>query len=638
MGMLRARKDKRRKADRSTAVEWVKRHNRNTRICHWINAVAIGFLAVSGVHIFLDFPELYWGNVGFRGHEAVFRLADWGLSWDEAGELGDRRWGRNYHFLFAWIFVINGAVYVLWNVGRRAYWKKMLPRRSELGWEHLSAEIRDHLRFRVRADRQARSYNTFQKLSYLIVLYILFPFMLLSGLAQMPAFNAIAPGFIDLFGGRQTARTLHVIGMLLILGFVVVHVVQVFVAGAVNEIRSMITGRYALPKKEIRRSRRLHRSPPLSSRQMTRQVDGCHAMTIRKPYLIFLGEARDTTVAKTGFGVRDWVPEDCVAQLRLSGCSVDLGLPEMDAAQAAAAGARSLLIGIAPVGGQIHSSWVPVLNSAIENGLDIVSGLHARLKDVPGLAEAAERKGVALVDIRTSPENLQVGSGAKRRGKRLLTVGTDCALGKKYTALALTVAIARRGVAVDFRATGQTGILIAGGGIPIDSVVADFVAGAAERLSPDADIDHWDVIEGQGSLIHPGYAGVTLGLVHGSQPDAIVLCHDPTRTHIADAPHIAIPPLSDVADVYLRAARLTNPGVRLVGVSLNTSSLSDGERARMLALTAAETGVPVFDPMRSPPTEVVNRLLGVRQGVADPQTSGSRTGGVQATTSARDVS
>lgn len=250
--MARAAEDNR-QAEARPPVEWIQRHNRNTRICHWINAVAIGFLAVSGVHIFLDFPELYWGKVGFQGHDAAFRLADWGLTWDEAGDLGDRRWGRNYHFLFAWVFVINGAVYLFWNAGRRAYWRKMLPGRSELGLEHLREELRDHLRFRVRADRQARSYNTLQKVSYLIVLYFLFPFMLLSGLAQMPAFNAIAPGLIDLFGGRQTARTLHVVGMLLLLGFAVVHVVQVFVAGARNEIRAMLTGKYALPREDYPR-------------------------------------------------------------------------------------------------------------------------------------------------------------------------------------------------------------------------------------------------------------------------------------------------------------------------------------------------------------------------------------------------
>ena len=333
------------------------------------------------------------------------------------------------------------------------------------------------------------------------------------------------------------------------------------------------------------------------------------ALNILKPYLVFLGETEDVSFAKTGFGVRDWAPRDCVAQLRLPGCGVDLDLPDMDAMAAAAAGARSFLIGIAPVGGRIPTSWRPVLRNAVEAGLDVVSGLHERLEDVPGLAAAAKRNGVALIDIRTPPKILPVGTGLKRRGKRLLTVGTDCALGKKYTALAITAALRERGIAVDFRATGQTGILIAGGGIPIDSVVSDFLAGAAEQLSPAADDHHWDVIEGQGSLIHPGYAGVTLGLLHGSQPDAIVLCHDPTRKHIADAPHILIPPLADVADQYLRAARLTNPEVRLVGISLNTASLNADSRAGILSEVAELMQVPVFDPMRSSAMEILDRIL-----------------------------
>lgn len=332
-------------------------------------------------------------------------------------------------------------------------------------------------------------------------------------------------------------------------------------------------------------------------------------MEIRKPYLIFLGELEIASYAKTGFGVRDWAPADCLAQSRLPGCKVDLGLPDMDARAAAQAGARSFLIGVAPVGGQIPVSWQPALLDAAENGLDIVSGLHTRLEAVPGLSEAAEKRGVALVNVRTPPTGLPVGTGRKRPGMRLLTVGTDCALGKKYTALALTKALRERGISVDFRATGQTGILIAGAGIPMDAVVSDFVSGAAEQLSPAAAPDHWDVIEGQGSLFHPGYAGVTLGLVHGSQPDAMVLCHDPRRTHIIDAAHIAIPSLSTVAERYLEAARLTNPAVRLVGISFNTSGLAAPYRESSMKAAADELGVPCIDPLRTGTADVVDRLL-----------------------------
>ncbi len=162
--------------------------------------------------------------------------------------------------------------------------------------------------------------------------------------------------------------------------------------------------------------------------------------------------------------------------------------------------------------------------------------MHAKLGNVPQLKAAAERHGRRLIDVRTPPKNIPIASGAKRSGKRLLTVGTDCAVGKKYTALALARAFTARGLDADFRATGQTGILIAGGGMPMDAVVADFEAGAAEILSPAAPAQHWDVIEGQGSLFHPAYAGVSLGLLHGSQPDVIVVCHDIDRKEMLGHP------------------------------------------------------------------------------------------------------
>jgi uncharacterized NAD-dependent epimerase/dehydratase family protein len=298
-----------------------------------------------------------------------------------------------------------------------------------------------------------------------------------------------------------------------------------------------------------------------------------------------------------------------VAQWSLPGCEVTLKLPEMNPVEAVAKGARSLLIGIAPVGGQVAPSWVPSLFAAIEAGLDLVSGLHSPLADIPGLAEAAKARGVRLVDVRCPPPHLPTGTGRKRSGKRLLTVGTDCALGKKYTALALTKALRASGVDADFRASGQTGILIAGSGIPLDAVVADFTAGAAECLSPDAAADHWDVVEGQGSLFHPAYAGVTLGLVHGSQPDAMVLCHDPHRTHIFAVPDFPTPSLKVAIDRYLQAARLTNPNARMVGISFNTSALSDAERDQLFATTEKELGLPCFDPLKTSLSTVIERML-----------------------------
>lgn len=233
-------------------INWIYRHSINARICHWLIVISFAYLVVSGVNIFLDFPELYWGKVGFQGYPAFFKLSDWGISWEEAGAIGDRRWGRNYHFLFAWVFVINGIIYLALNLWDKRFYQKMFPRRDELSLKHLKEETSNHLHFRAPKGNAARHYNSLQKLSYLLVLFILFPFMIISGLAQMPAFSAISPELIDLFGGRQTARTLHMIATLLLMLFVIVHLVEVFVAGAVNTIRSMITGKYALLKEEAK--------------------------------------------------------------------------------------------------------------------------------------------------------------------------------------------------------------------------------------------------------------------------------------------------------------------------------------------------------------------------------------------------
>jgi uncharacterized NAD-dependent epimerase/dehydratase family protein len=332
-------------------------------------------------------------------------------------------------------------------------------------------------------------------------------------------------------------------------------------------------------------------------------------LKLRTPYLLFVGDAPNPSHAKTAFGIRDWAPQTCLGQMRLPGAKVDLGLPEMTPESAAAAGAGSILIGVAPVGGRIPEAWAPILKRALDAGLDVVSGMHTPLAEVSGLVEASRKSGGALVDVRTPRERFNVGTGIKRTGKRLLTVGTDCALGKKYTALALTKALREHGADATFRATGQTGVMIAGEGVAIDAVVADFIAGAAEALSPDAAANHWDVIEGQGSLFHPAYAGVTLGLLHGSQPDAIVLCHDPTRTHVSAYPDFPLPDLKTAANRYVEAGRLTNPAIRLAAVSLNTSELSASERERVIAETARGLGVPCFDPMKSSLDDAVRSVL-----------------------------
>jgi uncharacterized NAD-dependent epimerase/dehydratase family protein len=330
---------------------------------------------------------------------------------------------------------------------------------------------------------------------------------------------------------------------------------------------------------------------------------------LRKPYLLFLGDVTLKSDAKTGFGLRDWCPADVIGEWALPQATVSLGLPVVTPAEGAGRGAGSMLIGVAPVGGQLPPTWVPALVEALDAGLDIVSGMHTRLESCPALAAAAARSGARLVNVRHSDLPLPTGTGRKRSGRRVLTVGTDCALGKKYTALALARALQALGAKASFRASGQTGIMIAGEGIAIDAVVADFISGAAELLSPDNTTDHWDVIEGQGALFHPAYAGVTLGLLHGSQPDAIVLCHDPSRSTIEDYPHIPLPSLQEAIRRYVEAAQLTNPSVRCVGVAINSSSLDDTAWARYRHAVADELGLPVCDPMRGGVDAIARALL-----------------------------
>ena len=332
-----------------------------------------------------------------------------------------------------------------------------------------------------------------------------------------------------------------------------------------------------------------------------------NSLVLPKPYLLYLGDVTEAGYAKTAFGLRDWARDLCVGEYALPEGTVSAGLTRLTPREAAARGARSLVIGVANTGGVLKPNWIPSLMEALEAGLDVVSGMHARLAASRELKATADRLGRRLIDIRQPPADIPVGTGRKRSGKRLLAVGTDCALGKKYTALAIARGFAQRGIDTDFRATGQTGIMIAGSGMPMDAVVSDFEAGAAEILSPDAAPDHWDVIEGQGSIFHPAYAGVSLGLLHGSQPDVIVVCHQPGRTMVLGHPGYALPSIEDTIDLNLRLGRRTNPAIRCGGVSLNTSQLSDAEARRLFAAESARLGLPVADPMRG--GEEFERLL-----------------------------
>ena len=321
-------------------------------------------------------------------------------------------------------------------------------------------------------------------------------------------------------------------------------------------------------------------------------------MSLPAPYLLFLGDTTEAGYAKTAFGLRDWARERCIGEFALPQGTVSTGLPRLSPREAALRGARALVIGVANTGGVLKPDWVPSLVEALESGLDIVSGMHGRLDELPELRSAAARHGRQLIDVRRPPSHIPVATGRKRTGRRLLAVGTDCALGKKYTALAVATAMRRRGVDADFRATGQTGIMIAGSGIPMDAVVSDFVAGAAEMLSPDAPPDHWDVIEGQGSLFHPAYAGVSLGLLHGSQPDVIVLCHEPDRMELLGYPEFPTPSLPDAIALHLRMGSLTNPKIRCAGVSFNTAAMSPDDADGLMRRTAGELNLPVADAMR----------------------------------------
>lgn len=335
-----------------------------------------------------------------------------------------------------------------------------------------------------------------------------------------------------------------------------------------------------------------------------------NSVHLETPYLLFLGDVADDGHAKTGHGIAYWRPELCAGQMRLPGCPVDLGLPELSIDQAVAAGVRTAIICVASTGGVLLDAWLPSLATLARAGIDIASGTHSKINDAPELAAAAKEGGARLIDVRVPPDGIEVGRGRRRAGKRVLMVGTDCCVGKKYSALALHREFENRGVKADFRATGQTGIMIAGEGMPIDAVVSDFVSGAAEELSPDNDADHWDVIEGQGALLHPSYAGVSLGLLHGSQPDAVIMCHDAGRDDLIGLEgSFVVPPLDEAIDIVLTSARVTNPDCIWAGISVNTSGLDNAARDACLADLESAYRRPAVDPIATGMARIADYLL-----------------------------
>ncbi len=329
---------------------------------------------------------------------------------------------------------------------------------------------------------------------------------------------------------------------------------------------------------------------------------------IQTPYLLFLGDAPDQLAAKVAQGIADWRPDNVVGQFRLPGCKADVGAADLGLKDAWEKGARTLVVGVANRGGVISDAWIDVLCEALEIGFDIASGLHNLLRDEKRIKATAQRAGRTLHDVRVPTVAYPIANGLPRSGKRCLAVGTDCSVGKMYTGLAMDAEMRKRGMNSTFRPTGQTGILVTGQGIPLDAVVADFMAGAVEWLTPENDADHWDHIEGQGSLFHVSYSGVTMALLHGGQPDALILAHEPTRTHMRGLPTYGIPSLEDLRDLALPLARIANPNCVVAGVSVNTKALGDDEALRYCEEVEARMGVPCVDPYRHGAGRLVDAL------------------------------
>lgn len=332
------------------------------------------------------------------------------------------------------------------------------------------------------------------------------------------------------------------------------------------------------------------------------------AELLKAPYQLFLGCSDSELSIKTSRGIAQWNPDACIAEFAGGESTLTLGLPKMSIKEAAEAGAKTFVIGLANAGGFVDPEWEPYILEAIANGMEIASGLHRRLDEIPSIKAAAEKYNVALHDVRHGYTDLKTGTGEKRSGKRILAVGTDCSVGKMFSTLAITEEMKKQGFDVDFKATGQTGVMIVGSGICIDAVVADFISGGIEELSPSADENHWDVIEGQGSLFNPAFAGVSLGLLHGSQPDIIVMCHEAGRPHLKGMPHMPIPDMADCIALNLKQASLTNPNVKLGGIALNCRNVSAEEGEKQRAALEAEFRVPCFDPIITGTAKFVETL------------------------------
>jgi uncharacterized NAD-dependent epimerase/dehydratase family protein len=321
-------------------------------------------------------------------------------------------------------------------------------------------------------------------------------------------------------------------------------------------------------------------------------------MSYPEKYVLYIGDANDILDIKTANGFCFWRKEDCVGEIALPGCTVTTGLPKMSIAEAKKHGATRFVMGITTHGGRLGHADIPAVQEALALGYLVISGLHLKLGDIDAIRNHPAYRADRVAELRHNAENV-IATGTKRKGRRLLTVGTDCCVGKMYTTLALEKELKKRGVACTFRATGQTGMMIAGGGVCVDAVVSDFAAGSVERLCPENDPEHWDLIEGQGSLYHPAYAGVSLSLLHGAQPDAIVVCHEWGRKIMDGTRDFHVPSLREAIDLNLLCARMVNPSAKVVAISMNTRHVADLATARRICdETEEELGLPCMDVVR----------------------------------------
>jgi uncharacterized NAD-dependent epimerase/dehydratase family protein len=332
--------------------------------------------------------------------------------------------------------------------------------------------------------------------------------------------------------------------------------------------------------------------------------------------LLAEGFSADPLYGKTYRGVLRYRREDVVAILDSTRAGeTEEGVPVVATVEEALPfGPTTALVGVVTQGGYFPPLWMELLRACVENGLDVENGLHVFLGDDPDLRALAAECGVELRDLRRPPANLSTATGENLAvdATIVLTVGSDCAIGKMTVSCELDLEARRRGLRSVFVPTGQTGIAIAGWGIAVDAVVADFVAGAAERLVVEGHARGGELlwVEGQGALLHPVYSGVTLGLYHGSVPHLLVLCHEAGRAEIEGAgggPH-RIPPLSELVELHERFALPARPA-RVAAVALNTRELGEEEARAAIAAAEEETGLPAGDPVRFGAARLVDAVL-----------------------------